>query len=148
MPLLGAMYRKLHLSRGLRMVGTLAGAGVNLIDCVATARDLCANGYFGDMWDAVSQQIQAGKQLSEPLFESNLVPRSVAQMIHSGERGGKLAYVLEQISGFAEQELKEQILNLTRYIEPAMIVIMGIIIGGVALAMLLPIFTISKVMAS
>jgi type IV pilus assembly protein PilC len=54
---------------------------------------------------------------------------------------------MEQVSAYAEQELKEQIADLTRYIEPAMIIVMGVIIGGVALALLLPIFTISRVMA-
>ena len=120
----------------------------SLIDCVNTARELCPNVYFRELWERVSEEIQAGKQMSEPMTQSALVPRSVAQMIHSGEKGGKLAFVLEQISGFAEQELKEKIADLTRYIEPAMIVIMGLIIGGVALALMLPIFTISRVVAN
>jgi type IV pilus assembly protein PilC len=55
--------------------------------------------------------------------------------------------VVEQVSGYAEQELKDQIMSLTRYIEPIMIVTMGAIIGGVSLALLLPVFSISKVMA-
>jgi len=76
------------------------------------------------------------------------VPRAVAQMLHSGERGGKLAQVMEQVAGYAETELKEKIAELTRYIEPIMIVLMGAIIGGVAMALLLPIFTISRVMAT
>jgi type IV pilus assembly protein PilC len=147
-PLLGKMYRKMHLSRGLRMIGTLCGAGVPLIDCVATARDLCANRYFQALWTKVSDEIQAGKQLSQPMFESSLVPRSVAQMLSCGEKGGKLGAVMEQVAGYAESELKAQIADMTRYSEPAMIVLMGFIIGGVAMALLLPIFTISKVMAS
>ncbi|HEY7120121.1 MAG TPA: type II secretion system F family protein [Tepidisphaeraceae bacterium] len=147
-PLMGKMFRKLHLSRGLRMIGTMAGAGISLVDCVNTARDLTGNSYYRDLWTGVSDQIQAGKQLSEPLFQNSLVPRSVTQMLHSGEKSGKLAFVTEQVSTYAEQELKEQIANLTRYIEPAMICVMGFIIGGVALALLLPIFTISRVMAS
>jgi type II secretory pathway component PulF len=147
LPLMGKMFRKLHLARGLRMIGTMSGAGISLVDCVNTARDLTANGYYRDLWGTVGDQIQAGKQLSEPLFHSPLVPRSVTQMLHSGEKSGKLAYVMEQVSAYAEQELKEQIANLTRYIEPAMICIMGLIIGGVALALLLPIFTISRVMS-
>jgi type IV pilus assembly protein PilC len=146
-PLMGAMFRKLHLSRGMRMIGTMASAGVNLVDCVETAKDLSGNSYFRDLWEDVSQKIQTGKQLSEPLFSSNLVPRSVAQMLHSGEKSGKLGFVMEQVSGYAEQELKEKIAELTRYIEPAMIVVMGAIIGGVALALMLPIFTISRVVA-
>jgi type IV pilus assembly protein PilC len=68
-------------------------------------------------------------------------------MIHSGEKSGKLSFVLEQISLHAETELKERIAQLTRYIEPIMIVVMGAIIGGVSLALLLPIFTISRVVA-
>jgi type IV pilus assembly protein PilC len=146
-PLLGGMFRQLHLSRGLRMVGTMAGAGVNLVDCVKTAHDLCANTYFRDLWDQVSQQIQAGKQLSEPMFKNTLVPRSISQMLHSAEKSGKLAGVMEQVAGHAEQELKEKIADLTKYIEPLLIAVMGFIIGGVAIALMLPIFTISRVLA-
>ncbi|MGB7158911.1 MAG: type II secretion system F family protein [Tepidisphaeraceae bacterium] len=147
-PMIGPMYRKLHLARTLRMVGTMASAGVNLVDAVGTAQDLCGNTYYRELWGKVSEQIQTGKQLSEPLFQSSLVPRGISQMLHSGEKSGKLASVMEQVSGYAEQELKEQISELTRYIEPAMIIIMGVIIGGVALALLLPIFTMSRVVAS
>jgi type IV pilus assembly protein PilC len=146
-PLFGKMYKKMHLSRGLRMLGTLSGAGVPLMDCVVTARDLCENHHFRTLWQSISDQIQCGKQLSSPLFDSPLVPRDVAQMIFSGEKSGKLAVVVEQVSGYAEQELKDQIMALTRYIEPIMIVAMGAIIGGVSLALLLPVFSISKVMA-
>ncbi len=148
LPLIGPMFRKLHLARTLRMVGTMSSAGVNLVDAVGTAQDLCGNTYYRELWGKVSEQIQTGKQLSEPLFQSKLVPRGIAQMLHSGEKSGKLAHVMEQVSGYAEQELKEQIAELTRYIEPAMIVIMGLIIGGVSLALLLPIFTMSRVVAS
>jgi type IV pilus assembly protein PilC len=148
MPLIGPMFCKLHLSRGIRMIGTMSGAGVSLTDCVATAHDLCDNTQFRELWDEVSRKIQTGKQLSEPLFSSNLVPRSVAQMINSGEKGGKLAHVMEQVAGFSEQELKDKIAELTRYIEPAMIIGMGILIGGVALALMLPIFTISRVVSN
>ncbi|MEZ0264378.1 MAG: type II secretion system F family protein [Phycisphaerae bacterium] len=147
LPLLGSMFRKLNLARGLRMIGTMSGAGIPLVDCVETARDLTGNRYYRDLWTKVSDQIQAGKQLSEPLFQSALVPRSVSQMLHSGEKSGKLAHVMDQVSAYAEAELKEQISNLTRYIEPIMIVMMGLIIGGVAMALLLPIFTISRVMS-
>ena len=146
-PLIGPVFRKMHLARSLRTIGTMAGAGVPLTDCVTTASELCENGYFRELWTDVLNKISAGRQLSEPLFESAFVPRSVAQMILSGEKGGKLAFVMEQISGYAESELKEQIAELTRYIEPAMIILMGAIIGSVALALLLPVFTISRVMA-
>jgi type IV pilus assembly protein PilC len=147
LPVMGKLFHTLHLSRSLRTVGTMAGSGVSLLDCVKVAQELSDNSYFRKLWDNVAEEIQAGRQLSEPLFASPLVPRSVAQMIHSAEKGGKLAFVMEQIAGYAEQELKEKIVEMTRYIEPAMIALMGIIIGSVTIALLLPIFTISRVVA-
>ncbi|HYO07454.1 MAG TPA: type II secretion system F family protein [Tepidisphaeraceae bacterium] len=148
LPLLGPMFRKLHLARSIRMIGTMAGAGVPLTECVTTAQDLCGNVYFKELWAHVLEQIQVGRQLWEPLSDSPLVPRSITQMVLSGEKSGKLAMVMDQIAMFAEQELKEQIAELTRYIEPLMILLMGALIGGIALALLLPIFTISKVVAN
>jgi type IV pilus assembly protein PilC len=147
LPLLGGMFRKLHLSRGIRTIGTMAGSGVGLVDCVQIAQSLSPNTYFRRLWVHVGEQIQAGKQFSEPLFGSNLVPRPIAQMISSGEKSGRLSQVMEQISAFSEQELKEKITETTRYIEPLMIAILGGIIGTVTIALLLPIFTISKVVA-
>lgn len=147
-PGIGPMFKKLHLSRGLRTVGTLATAGLTLTDCVETASGLCSNSYFGDLWEDVSHQIQNGKPFSEPLARNKLVPGSVTRMLAAGEKGGKLGQVMEQVATFSEEELKEKINELTRYIEPAMIMLMGILIGGVTLALLLPIFTISKVVAS
>jgi type IV pilus assembly protein PilC len=144
-PLFGSVFRKLHLARGLRIVGTMAGAGVSLVECVKTAGDLCGNGYFRDLWEEVSQQIQAGKQLSEPMFSNPLAPKSVSQMLSSAEKAGKLAQVMEQVATYSEQELKEKIDEMTRYIEPLMIAVMGGIIGSVAIALMLPIFSISKV---
>jgi type IV pilus assembly protein PilC len=146
-PVLGPMFRKLHLARAMRMIGTMAGSGITLVECVRTAHELCGNELFRDMWSDVSEKIQHGKPMADSLAASTLVPRSVAQMIHSGEKGGRLAHVMEQVALFSEQELKEKIADLTRYIEPAMIVIMGAIIGGVTLALMLPIFTISRVVA-
>ncbi len=144
-PLFGPLFRKINLSRGLRLVGTMAGGGVRLVDCVKTAHDLTRNSYYRDLWDEVSKQIQAGKQFSEPLFANPLVPRSVAQMLSSAEKSGKLAQVMELVAAYAEDELKHSIADMTRYIEPIMIGVMGAIIGTVVLALMLPIFTISKV---
>lgn len=146
-PILGNLVRDLNLARSLRMLGTMCGAGVNLMDCVKTAEQLTVNCHFRELWVSCERRLEAGRQLSEPLFDSPLVPRAVSQMIHSGEKSGKLSFVLEQIAVHAEAELKERITQLTRYIEPVMIVVMGAIIGGVSMALLLPIFSISRVVA-
>jgi type II secretory pathway component PulF len=80
--------------------------------------------------------------------QNPLVPNAITRMLTAGEKSGKLAMVMEQVASFGETELKERITELTRYIEPAMLLIMGTVIGGITLALLLPIFQISKVVAN
>ena len=151
LPILGPMYRKLHLSRGLRMLGTLGGAGVGLVDCLDTARELATNVWYAALWEDVAEQIRAGRPVSEPLRDTelaaSLVPPSVAQMIRAGEGGGQLATTAEKIAGHAERELRETVDQVTRLIEPAMIVLMGGLIGGITMALLLPVFTVGRVVA-
>jgi len=147
-PVLKTLFRKLNIARGLRTMGTMSSAGVGLVECVETAKSLTTNTYYVELWESVSNQIQAGRRFCEPLAESSLVPGAVTRMLASGEKGGRLSFVMEQVAIFAEHELKEKIADLTRYIEPAMIGLMGILIGGVTLALLLPIFSISKVVAN
>jgi type II secretory pathway component PulF len=99
------------------------------------------------MWDDVRNKVQNGAQLSDPLLKSTLMPKSIAQMIMSGEKTGELPNVLTRISAYMEEDLRTNIKTATQFIEPVMIGIMGAMIGGVAIAMLMPILTISKVMA-
>ena len=148
LPLLGPMFRKLHLSRGLRMIGTLAASGISLVECLDTARDVSGNGRYTELWQQSEQQIRSGVPFSDSLRGHPLVPGSITQMLHSGEAGGRLAEVTQRVAEHAEVELKETITELTRYIEPAMIVLMGAIIGGMTMAMLLPVFTVSRVMTA
>jgi type IV pilus assembly protein PilC len=97
-PLLGPMFRKLYLARSMRMIGTMSAAGIPLTDCVSTANDLCGNVFFRELWTEVLERIQHGRQLWEAMIDHPLVPRSIAQMILSGEKSGKLSMVLDQVS--------------------------------------------------
>ena len=145
-PLVGRMLHKTYLVRSLRTLGTLIGSGVSMLDSVGITRAVVGNRYFQDIWDEVDTRVQGGEQLSIPLLETRLVPRSVTQMIRAGERSGHLAEVLDRISTFLEHDLDQTIKRLTQMIEPIMIFIMGAIVGSIVIALLLPIFTISRVM--
>lgn len=147
LPLLGPLFRKLHLARGMRMIGTLAASGVSLVDCLENAEQLAGNRLYARLWNEVGGRIRQGQPFSDALRASPLVPPSVAQMLHSGEAAGKLSMVMERVAEHSEEELKQTIAELTRYIEPMMIVVMGGLIGGITMAMLLPVFTVSRVMA-
>ncbi len=146
-PLIGRMFHKTCLTRSLRTLGTLTRAGVSILDAVGITRAVVGNRYFQDMWDEVDARVQTGEQISAPLLESKLMPRSVTQMVRAGERSGHLADVLDRVSTFLERDLEQSIKRVTLMIEPIMIFIMGGIVGSIVIALLLPIFTISKTMS-
>jgi type IV pilus assembly protein PilC len=146
-PIFGSMFHKLFLSRSLSTMGTMITSGVPLLDSLAIVKEVAGNYYYQELWEEVRNKVQNGTQLSEPLLKSPLIPKSVAQMIFSGEKTGELPNVLTRISAYMDEDLKTAIKTATQFIEPVMIGIMGILIGGVAIAMLMPILTISKVMS-
>jgi type IV pilus assembly protein PilC len=147
LPIFGPMFHKLYLSRSLSTMGTMITAGVQMLDSLSIVRDVAANRFYAELWTEVHDRVQNGQQLSEPLLKSPLVPKSVAQMITSGEKTGELPNVLNRISAYMEEDLRTAIKTATQFIEPVMIGMMGILIGGVAIAMLMPILTISRVMS-
>ncbi len=148
MPLLGRMFRKFYLARSVRTIGTMIGSGRTIPDAVRLADGITGNSYFNSLWKRADDSLQAGGQLSDPLFACPLIPNNVAQMIATGEKTGQLALVMERISSFCESDLRNTVKEVTTILEPLMILIMGTVIAGIAMAVLLPIFTISKILAS
>src|SRR2546421_12102454 len=96
------------------------------------------------MWRNVYSAVKQGKKISAPLQASPLLPRSVVQMINAGEESGKLGEVLDEVSGYYSKELKSVIKSVTAMIEPLMIVIMGSMVGFIAMSIILPIFKLSS----
>ena len=144
-PIFGDLFSKLYVTRATRTMGTMISAGVPVLDMVSIVRDVTRNALFEELWDDVDERLRRGAQLSDALFESPLIPRSVAQMIYAGERSGRLGPTMEKIAHFTEEEFDEQIKTTTNLIEPTMVAIMGGIVGFVAIALLLPIFSVSTV---
>lgn len=146
-PLLGGMLRKSYITSGLRTLGLLVDSGVSMMDAVGITGALSSNYYFRELWTTVGARIHRGEQLSAPLQGSSLMPRPVVQMIEAGEKSGKLGPVLVRLCDYLDEELRTTIKTLTQLIEPIMIGIMGTLIGGIAIALLLPILSISKTIA-
>lgn len=146
-PLLGGMYQKACLTRCLRTLGSMIGAGVSMLDAVLITRDVVGNQVFGRVLDDAHERLQHGDQLSQALLDAPYFPRPVWQMLQAGERSGHLSPAMDRVANICEADLKQTIQTMTQFIEPLMIVIVGSIVGGIALAMLLPIFQISKIMA-
>lgn len=145
LPLIGPLFRKLYITRSMRTFGTMVEAGVPILDMIPIVRSVTTNQQYNELWDEVDQRLRNGSQLSSPLFSSDLIPRSVSQMVFAGEKSGRLGEVMHKVAEYTEEEFDEQVKQATSYIEPAMVVTLGAIIGFVAIALLLPIFQVSKV---
>lgn len=146
LPVIGPMYRKACLARSLRTLGAMITAGVSVLDAVTIARDVVGNRLFGRMFEDAYHKLERGEQLSAALQGATYMPRTTWQMLNAGERSGQLGPVMDRVADLCEADLQHAIRTMTQFIEPVMIVIMGTIIGGIALAVLLPIFQMSKVM--
>ena len=146
-PVLRGMYKQLYLTRMARTMATLLSAGVNLLDIIDICRGVTNNVYYDELWQRMEEDVRAGRQMSETLTDSTIIAPQVASMMAAGERSGRLAQVMERLAEFAEQEFDAAVKVATSYVEPVMIIFMGILVGGIAMALLLPIFSMGKVMS-
>jgi len=147
LPVIGRMYRRAYLARSLRTMATMVATDVGMLDGLGITAQVAGNYYYQKIWIDLAEGVKEGASLSEQLFRFKLIPRTISQMIAAGERTGRMATVMNRVAGFCEDELRLAVKTVTSMIEPLMIVIMGLIIGGIAVALLLPIFSLSKVVA-
>jgi len=143
-PLFKKMFRALYINRSLHTMGQLINAGVPMLDTLAITADVSGNALYRHMWRAVYTAVKQGKKISAPLSRSPLLPKSVVQMISAGEESGKLGEVLDEVSEFYARELRAVIKGVTAMIEPLMIVLMGSVVGFIAMSIILPIFKLSQ----
>jgi type IV pilus assembly protein PilC len=147
MPLFNRMFRALYVSRSLQTMGELLNAGVPMLDSIAITGDISGNLLYKRMWRRVFGAVKQGKKIQVQLIRSRLLPTSVVQMVAAGEESGRLGEVLEEISVYYAKALRDAIKAVTSMIEPIMIVAMGSVVGFIAMAIILPIFKMSSIVA-
>lgn len=145
LPLLKTLCKSLYITRGLHTMGVLTNAGVPILDTLSITAYISGNTLFENMWKAVHEEVRQGKKIAVSLSACALMPGNVVQMIQSGEESGTLGDVLRDISEFYARELKTVIKTVTSMIEPLMIVVMGVLVGFIAMSIILPIFKMSSV---
>jgi type IV pilus assembly protein PilC len=149
-PVVGTMFVDTVITRSMRIMATMVNTGVNLLDAIGVIQGSCENYYFQRLWIGTDERIRDGYQLSESILLSpggELIAPGIIQMLRAGEKSGKLGEVSDKISIFYEKKLEASIRSVMALIEPLMITILGIIIGTIAIALLLPVFRISHVIA-
>jgi len=139
-PILGELQRKGAVSRFSQTLSTLLNSGVTIIDALTVTAATSGNMVLEKGLMRTVERITAGQSISEPLKETGIFPPMVIHMIAVGERTGGLAEMLEKIAIFYEEEVDAAVEALTSIIEPLLIVGIGIVIGGILVAMYMPMF--------
>ena len=143
-PIFRRMFRALCITRGVQTMGELVNAGVPMLDTLAITADVSGNRLHEKMWREVHEAVKQGQKISSPLSRHSLLPGNVVQMITAGEESGKLPEVLRDIAEYYTKELRNTIKAVTAMIEPLMIVMMGVLVGFIAMSIILPIFKMSS----
>lgn len=145
LPIFGDLIRKAAVARFTRTLSTLLSSGVPVLDALYITGKTAGNKVVEQAVLASRQTISQGKTLVEPLSESGVFPPMVCQMISVGETTGALDSMLSKIADFYDDEVDNAVSNLTSLMEPLVIVFLGVVIGGLVVAMYLPIFQLGSV---
>jgi type IV pilus assembly protein PilC len=140
LPVFGTLIRKVAVARFTRTLGTLVSSGVPILEGLRITARTAGNKVVEKAIEATRGSVTAGKTLAEPLKTSGVFPPMVTQMINVGEQTGALDSMLAKIADFYDDEVDTAVGALTALLEPMMIVFLGVVIGGMVVAMYLPIF--------
>ncbi len=143
-PILGPIYRRIAISRSVRTLSTVLYAGVPILDAIDLAAAISENTIIQRAWITIRDGIIEGRRVCDCMKTETIFPRTLVQMVAAGEDAGNLDQVLDKVAEFYERELEVTIKTATSLIEPAMIIIMGIVVGTIGLSLLLPIFSLSR----
>jgi type IV pilus assembly protein PilC len=145
LPVFGDLIRKAAVARFTRTLSTLLSSGVPVLDALYITGKTAGNKVVEQTILASRQTISQGKTLVEPLTESGVFPAMVCQMINVGETTGALDSMLSKIADFYDDEVDNAVANMTALMEPFVIVFLGVVIGGLVIAMYLPIFKLGAI---
>ena len=142
LPVLGMIMRKIAVARFCRTLATLTSSGVPILEALDITARTAGNAIIEDALMETKTAVEGGKTIVEPLRESGIFPNMVVQMIGVGEQTGALDAMLNKIGDFYEDEVDTAVAGLVKLLEPVMIFVLGVIIGGIVIAMYLPMFTL------
>jgi len=145
LPVFGDLIRKVAVAKFARTLGTMLKSGVPILESLQVVARTAGNKVIETAVFRTSDAISEGRPIAEPLEETGVFPSMVVQMINVGEAVGALDAMLEKIADFYDEEVDQAVDNLTAMIEPFMMVFLGGMIGGLVVAMYLPIFKMGEV---
>ena len=144
LPILGSTFRKVILSRSISTLGTMLQSGVSMLDALKLTAEVSGNYHYEKAWLHVVDEITQGNRICDSLRGNKLFPKTLVQMIGAGEDTGRLDYVLQKVSVYYDREVETSLKSATSLIEPIMISVMGVVVGGIGMGIMLPIFQLSR----
>jgi type IV pilus assembly protein PilC len=142
LPLVGILLRKIAVARFTRTLGTLISSGVPILEGLDITARTAGNAVIEKALNQVRTALEQGKNLADPLKETNVFPGMVTQMIGVGEQTGAMDAMLQKIADFYEEEVDAAVKDVLAALEPAMIVFLGVVVGGIVISMYLPLFSL------
>lgn len=139
-PVIGSLVRKATIARWTRTLATMFTAGVPLVDSLESVAGASGNAVYFDATKKIQTEVNTGTSLTTAMQNSGVFPNMTIQMVSIGEESGSLSQMLEKVADFYEQEVDDAVAGLSSLMEPVIMVILGVVIGGLVIAMYLPIF--------
>ncbi len=143
LPVIGILIRKVSVAKFTRTTSTMISSGVSILEALDIVAKTAGNKIVEFAIRDVKTGISEGRSMADPLLESGVFPSMVCSMIAVGESTGALDTMLEKIADFYDDEVDQSVKNLTDMIEPFMLVFLGVVVGGLVIAMYLPIFSMA-----
>ena len=147
MPVIGDLIRKVAVARFSQNMSVLLTSGVPILDGLAITAKTAGNKVVEQAVMRCRVSISQGKTVAEPLAESKIFPPMVCQMVAIGENTGSLDSLLKKVAEFYEDEVDNAVANLTALMEPMIMIVLGVIIGGLVISMYLPIFQLGSLVS-
>jgi len=141
---MGELLTRVAVARFCRTLGTMVASGVPILEALDICARTAGNRVIENAVMKVRDSISEGRTISDPLSESGVFPEMVCQMINVGEATGALDVMLNKVADFYEEEVDQSVENLTSMLEPMIMVFLGVVIGGLVIAMYLPIFSMAS----
>ena len=145
LPIIGTILQKAAVARFARTLGTMFAAGVPLVEAMESVAGATGNRVYSDAIMKMRDEISTGQQLQTTMLQSKLFPNMTVQMVAIGEESGSLDAMLSKVADFYEREVDDAVDNMSSLMEPLIMVILGVLIGGLVLAMYMPIFKMGQV---
>jgi type IV pilus assembly protein PilC len=146
-PILGDILRKIGVARFTRTLATLLTSGVPILDGLTITAKTAGNAILEDVIYTLRKRIEEGGTMADPMRQSGFFPAMVTQMVSVGESTGEMDAMLVRVADFYEEEVDVIVANLLTILEPFLMVFLGVVVGGIVIAMYLPLFKLIQVLS-